>query len=264
MSDNRPVTFIDSGIGGLPYCVDFHKKNPQEEVCYLADTKNFPYGSREKEELASILVSLTEKLLEVVNPKLIVLACNTATISALSSLRSHFPQIPFVGTVPALKPASKISSNRKVGVLGTMRTIEEIRGLNLTDDNCEIYGIAAPELVEFVEKHFDKADDNEKTEAVRKYINLLRAQGADSLVLGCTHFLYLLEDFRRAASPNIVVYDSLDGITKRVDFLLDENGGALRAEKDFTPSHRLILTSESADTFWQERAMALEFNLGFI
>ena len=264
MSNNRSVLFIDSGIGGLPYCIDFHKKNPQEEVCYLADTQNFPYGPRGKEELSSILINLTEKLVKSINPKLIVLACNTATVSALPQLRMKFPQIPFVGTVPALKPAASVSQNGKVGILGTKRTIDEIRALNLANKTCEIFGIAAPELVEFIEKHFDKAGDNEKTDVVRKYINIFRREGADSLVLGCTHFLYLLDEFRREASPNIVVFDSLEGITKRIDFLLDENNGSLRAEKDFLPSHKLILTSECDDNLWRERALALKYKLLFL
>ena len=264
MSNNRPVLFIDSGIGGIPYCVDFHKNNPVEEVCYLADTKNFPYGPREKEELTSILISLTEKLLKTVNPKLIVLACNTATISALSALRLRFHDITFVGTVPAIKPAAKVSGKGKVGVLGTARTIEDIRTLNLVDESCEIFVIAAPELVEFVEHHLDSANENEKRKTVKKYIDLFLAEGADSLVLGCTHFLFLLEEFRQEAAPNIVVFDSLEGITKRVEFLLDENEGALRAEKDYQPSHQLVLTSETADSFWQNRAQMMKFKLNLL
>jgi len=265
--DNRPVLFIDSGIGGLPYCINFHEKNRKEAVCYVADNQNFPYGPREKQELAGILITLTEKLLKTVNPKIIVLACNTATISALDALRQRYPQIPFVGTVPALKPASKTTSSGKIGVLGTERTIGEIRGLNLIDDSAntfEIVGIAAPELVEFIEKHFDNADEKEKIEIVKKYIALFRAEGADSLVLGCTHFLFLLDEFRREASPHIEVFDSLAGITKRIEFLLDENKGtmrALRAEND-SPVHQLLLTeAKPQESFWKDRAQKLGFNL---
>jgi len=272
--NSKPVLFIDSGIGGLPYCIDFHKKNPSEKICYLADTENFPYGPREKDELASIIVNLTEKLIKLIDPKIIVIACNTATIAALSALRKRYSQIPFVGTVPAVKPASKMSSSGKIGVLGTERTIGEIRGLNLADSgengaSCEIIGIAAPELVEFIEHHLDEANENEKKEVVKKYINIFRAEGADSLVLGCTHFLFLLEEFRSEAassdSPYIEVFDSLEGITKRIEFLLDENGGALRAENNTSPEHKLILTeSDSSFSFWQNRAMRLGFNLSLL
>src|SRR5215510_518060 len=104
--DSRPVLFIDSGIGGIPYCMDFLKKNPREAVCYLAVQKNYPYGPLEKEELTHILITLVEKLIKKIDPNIVVLACNTATISAIASLRRNFPQVPFVGTVPAVKPAA--------------------------------------------------------------------------------------------------------------------------------------------------------------
>ena len=256
--DNRPVVFIDSGIGGLPYCIDFHKKNPLEEICYLADTENFPYGPRSKQELSVILIELTKKLLEKINPKIIVIACNTATIAALSGLRFNFPQIPFVGTVPAIKSAAMTCSNKKIGVLGTERTIEEIRSLQLVDDTFEIHGIAAPELVEFIERYFDEADETKKTEIAGKYIELFRMENTGSIVLGCTHFLFLQDEFRKEAAPDIFVFDSIEGITKRIEFLLDENTGELRCGEDFLSKNRLLLTG-TADSFWQNRAHSLGF-----
>ncbi|MDR0322446.1 MAG: glutamate racemase [Treponema sp.] len=263
--DNRPVLFIDSGIGGLLYCADFIEKNPQEEVCYLADRENFPYGQRGKEELSNILIALTEKLIKTIDPKIIVLACNTATVSALEQLRRKFPQIPFVGTVPAIKPAANASVSGKVGVLGTARTIEDPYNQSLAEGcekKCEIIGIAASELVEFIEQHFEKADKNEKKKIVKKYIDIFREKGVDTLVLGCTHFLYLLEEFKQEAAPSIKVFDSLDGITKRIEFLLDENSGALRTDIDFEPVHWLLLTGmETADSSWHERAQKLDFAL---
>jgi len=273
--NKNTVLFLDSGIGGLPYCLDFRKNNPHEEVCYLADTANFPYGPRAKDELSSILTALTEKLLKIKNPKIIVLACNTATISAIADLRKRFPEIPFVGTVPALKPASKITNNKKIGILGTERTISEIKSLNLTDDTCEITGISAPELVEFIEHNIDTADENTKKEIVKKYINIFREQNVDSLVLGCTHFLFLLEEFRREAAeqigcPKIDVFDSIEGITKRIEFLLDENDGLLRAEDTAYPVHSLLLTGDKttlnrhALLNWQTRAQVYGFKLNLL
>jgi len=268
--DSRPILFIDSGIGGLPYCLDFRSKNPIEKVCYLADNQNFPYGPRKKDELASILITLTEILLNKINPKIIVLACNTATISALAVLRQQYPQIPFVGTVPALKPAAKTTNSGKVGVLGTARTIEEIRSLELVDESCDIHGIAAPELVEFVENHFEKADENEKKEIVKKYIDIFRLEGVDSLVLGCTHFLFLQNEFRKeGANPDysghIEVFDSLEGITKRIEFLLDENEELLRAENISFPVHQLLITQKDQQlSFWKNRAITLGFKLDLL
>jgi len=263
--DNRPVLFIDSGIGGIPYCKDFMKRNPKENICYLADRENFPYGSHKKEDLISILTAHIEKLSKTVDPKIAVLACNTATVSALEALRQTFTQLPFVGTVPAIKPAANASKIGKVGVLGSARTIEDPYSQKLTGSDCGIYGIAAPDLVDFVERRFEKADENEKVEIVKKYIERVRAAGADTLVLGCTHFLYLLEEFRREASPFIKVFDSLDGITKRVEYLLNENAGALRAEQNYAPKYRLLLTGkEPPDSLWRERSQALGFNPGLL
>ncbi|MDR1836525.1 MAG: glutamate racemase [Treponema sp.] len=259
--DNRPVLFLDSGVGGIPYCRDFNNKNPYEEVYYLADRLNFPYGPREKEDIISILTALIEKLSRTINPKIIVLVCNSATVSALATLRQKFSHIPFVGTVPAIKPAVNASHSRKIGLLGTERTIEDPYNQNLANGNYELFPIAAPELVEFVEHRIDEADEKEKTEIVRKYIELFCSKGVDTLVLGCTHFLYLLKEFRNEAAPFIKVFDSLDGITKRIEFLLNENGGVLRAGKDAQPVHRFLLTgTEMPEAFWQKRARTMGFN----
>jgi len=265
---DRPVLFIDSGLGGIPYCGDFSKRNPDEEIYYIADRENFPYGPRAKEEIISILTELTEKLIKNLNPKIIVLACNTASLCALSSLRQSFAHIPFVGTVPAIKPAANACKSGKIGVLGTERTIEDIHSLNiagLSENDREIFGVAAPELVLFVEQRFEETDENEKKETVKKYIDIFRAAGADTLVLGCTHFLYLQQEFRRQASPFIKIFDSLDGITKRIEFLLDENSSALRAEKKLKKENCILLTgTQPADSAWQNRARKIGFGINLL
>jgi len=266
--DKRAILFIDSGIGGFPYCNDFIKRNPQEKVYYLADRENFPYGQRNKEDLVSILISLIEKLLIKVDPKIVVLACNTASISVLDSLRHRFSQLLFVGTVPAIKPAAIASKCGKVGVLGTARTIEDPYNQNLVDEcgkKCEIIGIAATDLVEFVEDRFDSADENEKKQIVKKYIDLFRAKEVDTLVLGCTHFLFLLNEFQREAAPFIKIFNSIDGVTKRIEYLLDENSSSLRTDHNNRHVNQLILTGmETADTLWQNRAKTLGFELNFL
>jgi glutamate racemase len=267
--NNKPVLFLDSGVGGIPYCRDFHFRNPQETIYYLADRQNFPYGPRSREEIASILISLTEKCIRTIDPKIAVVACNTASISALDPLRRKFPNLPFVGTVPAIKPAATASKNKKVGVLGTERTIKDIKSLNIIDSSqCEIIGIPAPQLVEFIELYFYETGEDEKTELVKKYIDIFRAKGVDTLVLGCTHFLYLLEEFRREAASTsmsgntIQVFDSLEGITKRIEYLLNESGGLLKAGEDASPSCWFLLTGKNPpDASWTTRACDLEFDI---
>jgi glutamate racemase len=257
--DRRPVLFLDSGIGGIPYCRHFRLRNPGENIVYLADRANFPYGRRDREDLAAILHGLVEKLVFLTKPKIIVLACNTATVSAISPLRESFPGLPFVGTVPAIKPAVNGTRRGKVGVLGTERTLADPCIADLAaryGPGCEIIGIAAPELVEFVEYRCASAGEEEKTGAVLPYLERFRAAGADALVLGCTHFLHLLEEFRREAAPAITVYDSVEGISRRIESLLGDGrnaGGA--GEGSF------LVTGGAEDPSWRRWAGGLGFSL---
>jgi glutamate racemase len=236
--DKRPVLFLDSGIGGIPYCLHFHLRNPGETLIYAADRLFFPYGKREQEELASIVTALVKKLIERADPKIAVIACNTATVSALPLLRKTFPHLPFVGTVPAVKPAVTESRKGLVGVLGTERTIGDPYTAVLARKyrkDCRLRGIAAPELVEFIEHRYGGADDDEKREMVLTYVNKFRAAGVDAMVLGCTHFLFLQDEFRREAAPDIRVYDSLEGISRRIETLLDKDGKKLRSGAEAAP-----------------------------
>jgi len=282
--DNRPILFLDSGVGGIPYCRHFCQHDPAETIYYLADRAHFPYGTRSREELAAILTAAMEKITKTADPKITVLACNTATVSALAELRQHFPHRLFVGTVPAVKPAMQASKTGKVGVLGTARTIADPYIRDLAGNTCEICGIAAPELVEFVERRFtlapgksSAADQNEKTAMAKTYIERFRAAGADTLVLGCTHFLFLLDEFRKEAEPSIKVFDSMEGITHRIESLLNDNDGALRSEprsapctKDNTPDNpppqnKLLLTgTEAPEPLWQNLAEQLGFRLSLL
>jgi len=265
MTDN-PVLFIDSGIGGIPYCAHFLRRNPDARIAYVADRLHFPYGKFEKRELAEILKNLVGRLVVDIGPKIVVLACNTATIAALAELRERFPDLPFVGTVPAVKPAALASKTGKIGVLGTEFTIKQpyIRELASQFGGGEIRGIAAPELVEFIEGRFVSASAGEKRDFVRGYLDRFRAEGVDTLVLGCTHFLFLLDEFQREAAPDITVFDSVTGISKRVEALLEE-------QKEKSPgaascSHnRILLTGQAApEPSWVSLAAGLGFGLSLL
>ncbi|MDR1619024.1 MAG: glutamate racemase [Treponema sp.] len=237
----RPVAFLDSGVGGIPYCDHFRRRNPGEPFVYVADRRHFPYGNRSREDLVAILTALIGDLVKAADPKLLVLACNTATVSALPELRRRFPGLPFVGTVPAVKPAAMRTKTGKVGVLGTGRTIGDpyIAALAARyGKGCAVEGIAAPELVELVEFRRGGTDREARLAAVRPYITRFREAAADSVVLGCTHFLFLVDEFRAEASPDITIYDSMEGITSRVESLLDAEGGRLRAPGTFAGGPR--------------------------
>lgn len=265
--DNRPVLFLDSGIGGIPYCRYFHRENPGQSIVYLADRMHFPYGSWKKEELAAVIIALVERVIRIIDPKIVVIACNTATLAALAPLREHFPAYHFVGTVPAVKPASLASKTGKVGVLGTELTINEpyIQELAAQYGNSEITGIAAPELVKFVEERFDSATPEEKRETARRYLNRFRKAGVDAIVLGCTHFLFLEDDFRQEAAPDITVFESVKGISRRIESLL---AGAFPQEgnaPERAPVNRLLLTgTQPPEPSWAAWAHCLGFALSLL
>jgi glutamate racemase len=250
---DRPVLFLDSGIGGLPYYRYFHLRNPLEPVVYTADRENFPYGPKSREELTALLLSLIGQMIDRFRPKLAVVACNTASVSALAALRAAFPALPFVGTVPALKPAVLESRKRRIGVLGTSRTIEDPYITELAAQygaDCGIRGIAADELVEFVECRCAAAGEGEKRRIVEPYIEQFRAAGADGVVLGCTHFIFLLDEFRAAAAPDLKIYDSVGGVSLRAEQLLNE--GKLRSGS--SSGNILFLTGKEPPGEWRQRA----------
>jgi glutamate racemase len=261
----RPVLFLDSGTGGIPYCRLFHERNPGESIVYLADRQHFPYGNKSKDELTALLTAHVKKLVDTVNPKIIVIVCNTASLASLPQLRVTFPSLAFVGTVPAVKPAALATKTGKIGVLGTEFTINEpyIRELAAQFGDSEVIGIAAPELVEFAEKRLDTSTPEEKTELVRGYINRFRAAGADVLVLGCTHFLFMLDYFRQEASPDITVFESLEGISQRIESLLAEIHPQEKDDNDF--ENLFLLTgAEKPEQVWIDRAAQLGFTLSLL
>ena len=246
---NRPVVFLDSGIGSLPYGECFCRLAPFEEVICVADRANFPYGSKPREDVASLVSALTGEIINRYNPKIVALACNTASVSALDVLRKNFPGFQFVGTVPAVKPAMLLSRSRKVGILATERTIEEQYTSRIADEvsketgkRCEIKGEAAPGLVEFVERSFASATEEERLSAVKPWVEKFKVFGADVLVLGCTHFLLLLKEFNAVGGTHIRICDSLDGVCRRVKSLLDESGTGDNSSLSQTPQNQLLFT----------------------
>jgi glutamate racemase len=243
------VIFLDSGVGGLPYCDFFIKQKSMSpyhvDTIYVADRANFPYGKKTKEELCALLTTLIEKIVNVFDPRIIVLACNTASVSAIGKLREKFPALQFVGTVPAVKPAILASKTAHIGVLGTVRTIEDpcIEQIaQKTGAACKITKIAASDLVEFVENKLFEGSDDEKISITKKYIDNFRSLGTDGIVLGCTHFLFLQDEFKKNAAPDITIYDSIEGVCRRVEDLLKSESREQRAESREKRENILLVT----------------------
>lgn len=249
------VCFLDSGVGGLAYLDHFLVRNPHLTTAYIADTKHFPYGPKLPEELRSILVSVMERFFSMVECSMVVLACNTASIVGLEGLRDRFPQKTFIGTVPAVKPAVLSSLNKSIGVLGTTTTVKDQYIFQLArthGPDCQIHVEPADDLVNLVEESTtqDLFEPEVQLPILEKilepYIRRFRSRGVDQIVLGCTHFLHLTNQFSRLLGDEFNFQDSRSGITNRVEYLLRSSGSS-EGKTDSTPgtqpsSHSQLFT----------------------
>ncbi len=223
------IGFLDSGIGGLPYLAHLRMRLGGGRLVYVADRANFPYGEKTREQVLAASLSVAERLIARENPRLIVVACNTMSVIALEALRERFP-LPFVGVVPAVKPAAELSRKRRVGVLATRQTVEGeyLRGLiERYASGCAVVSLSSARLVEFVEREMADASDEVRMERVREEVERFHTARIDALVLGCTHFLHLEQEFRRLLEAEaIALVDSRDGVSRQVVRLLPPDIGA--------------------------------------
>jgi glutamate racemase len=218
-----PIAFIDSGVGGLPYLASTRRFVPGKRMVYAADRENFPYGEKSAEEITRSVLSLTDRLIRKEDPRLIVVACNTMSVVALAALRSRF-SLPFVGVVPAVKPAAAASRAKCVGVLATQRTVEGRYLKDLIEKHaagCRVASLPAADLVSFVEEDYFRSTPEERRARVRREAELFRREGVDTVVLACTHFLHLEEEFKAELGKGIAVVDSREGVARQVARLLD-------------------------------------------
>lgn len=229
MSNNAPIGIFDSGMGGLTIYRAVRRALPDESILYLGDGKNCPYGERPVEEIRQLSEAAVELLLQR-GCKLIVVACNTATAAAIDTLRAKYPHIPIVGMEPAVKPACLRTKSRVVGVLATERSLDGDlfrRTAARYGADIEVIAAAGRGFVELVES--DQEQTEEAVERVRTVIRPMLERGADQIVLGCTHYPFLLDALKKAATGYAVEFvDPSDAVARRVGQLLDENN--LRAD----------------------------------
>jgi len=223
----EPVAFLDSGVGGLPYLAHARRFLTGRRFVYVADRENFPYGEKSRSAVVSATLSVAERLIRRENPRLVVVACNTMSVAALADLRATF-SVPFVGVVPAVKPAASLSRRKRVGVLATRRTVEGeyLRGLiERHATGCEVVSLSSAGLVEFVEKGLYRASPGERQMRVRQEVDRFTSEGIDALVLGCTHFLHLEQEFRTLLNARgIMLVDSREGVSRQARRVLAGNG----------------------------------------
>lgn len=218
------IGVFDSGIGGLGVLREMLRGFASDHVVYAADRINAPYGTRSLEEVRD-LTHLHAKTLIDGGATTIVLACNTASAAALDSLREEFPTTRFVGMEPAIKPAAAASKTGKVGVLATAATFQGRLFASLLDqyaEGIEVITRAAPEWVTLVESGYVGGPG--VVDRVRAHTSPLIDAGADTLVLGCTHFTFLLHAIREAVGPHITIIDPAHAVARQARLVHDRDG----------------------------------------
>lgn len=211
---------FDSGVGGLSVYRAFREIAPSERVVYFADTAYFPYGPRTAAEVRKRAFAITHRLLKS-DVKLIVVACNTASAAAIADLRETFP-VPFVGMVPGVKPAATLSKSRRVAILATSGTLDGGLFNKVVDEfgrGATIRAVHDDTLAPIVEQGLTGTEVARA--AVRSALASEIRAGADTVVLGCTHFNFLEADIR-AEFPSVALVDTSEPVARRVSAVLTE------------------------------------------
>jgi glutamate racemase len=226
------IGVFDSGVGGLSVLRELKAQYPQEDFIYLADQAHVPYGSRPLEQVRAFSEGITRYFLEEQadtpagrRAKLVVVACNTASAAALRHLRQVFPGVPFVGMEPAVKPAAEYTHSGVVGVLATPATFQGALyasvverfayGVNVLQDTC-------PGLVAQIEQGDLQSDE---TRAIlQAALAPMLSQGIDTVVLGCTHYPFVIPMIEEIVGPEVRVIDPAPAVARQVGRLLDAHG----------------------------------------
>ncbi len=244
MKEN-PIGIFDSGIGGITIYKEIHKLLPNENIVYLADSKNAPYGEKSKEEIIEFSVKNTEFLLKK-GCKIIVVACNTASTNAVKYLRENY-SVPIIRVQPAIKPAALNSKTKNVGILATKGTLKSdllyetsqkfAQGVNVIEKVGE-------GLVSLIES--GKIYSFEMTKLLNKYLQPMLKKNIDFLVLGCTHYPFLIPQLKKIVGEKVTILDSGKAIARQTKVILEQenllnNNSAKKMQYFYVNKHPEIL-----------------------
>ncbi len=222
MTNKNPIGVFDSGIGGISIWNEIHELLPGENSIYLADSANAPYGQKSKKDIINLCFKNTDLLMKK-KCKLIVVACNTATTNAIKELRENY-EVPFVGIEPAIKPALLNSKTKVIGVLATKGTLSSQLFHNTTGlyaNNIKIIEQVGEGLVELIET--GKIESNEMNDLLESYLEPMIKENIDHLVLGCSHYPFLIPIIKRIIPKSITIIDSGKAAAKQVKNILESN-----------------------------------------
>nr|WP_217346877.1 glutamate racemase [Noviherbaspirillum sp. L7-7A]MBV0879414.1 glutamate racemase [Noviherbaspirillum sp. L7-7A] len=227
---HAPVGIFDSGLGGLSVLRHVRRLLPHEALIYAADSAFAPYGGKDEAAVLARTVAMADFLVAQ-GVKALVIACNTATAGAIVEIRRRYPTLPVVGVEPGLKPAALQTRTGMVGVLATERTLASRRFLALEAQIAESSGVRfigqpCPGLADQVEK--GELRSPATMELVRRFVGPLIAAGADALVLGCTHYPFLVAQIesaaREAGAASLAIIDTGDAVARQLGKVLAEQG----------------------------------------
>jgi glutamate racemase len=249
---DAPVGVFDSGIGGISVLREIRQLLPGERFEYYADSGHCPYGGKPREAIVERAVAITEFLLAR-GAKLIVVACNTATIAAVEHLRATYP-VPFVAMEPAVKPAVAATRTGVVGVLATGAALAGEKFHRLVAAHAQGVRVITQPCPGWVEQVEAGDLDGDRTRAlIERDTSVLLAQGADVLVLGCTHYPFLRPLIQQLAGPEVQLLDTGAAVARQVRRVL-EREGLLRAAADSTTGN--VAWHSSGDPAMFERLHA--------
>lgn len=220
MENNNPIGLFDSGIGGTSIWKEIHELLPNEDTIYLADSKNAPYGQKSKEEIIELSIKNTEYLLNQ-NSKIIVVACNTATTNAIKELRAKY-DVPFIGIEPAIKPAAIHSQKHVIGILATQGTLNSELFLQTAEKfhDTKIIEQIGHGLVSLIEN--GEMNSKEMNLLLHQYLEPMIEANIDYLVLGCSHYPYLIPQIKKILPKEIKIIDSGEAVARQTKSILFE------------------------------------------
>jgi len=223
LSDSRPIGLFDSGLGGLAVLKEVRRQWPAEDILFFADQGRLPYGPRPTSEIRTFSEQITKFLLAR-QAKVIVVACNTASAAALAHLRHTFPNVPFVGMEPAVKPAAEQTQSKVVGVIATQSTCQSEVFASVVErfaKDVQVLPQACPGLVTQVEA--GEFESPKTIALLHEYLDPMLAAGIDALVLACTHYTFLTAAIQQVVGPNVRVIDPAPAVAKQVGRVTELN-----------------------------------------
>ena len=242
ISNENPIGVFDSGVGGTTVWKELVQLLPNEKTIYLADSKNAPYGLKTQEEIIALSKKNTEYLLSR-GCKIIVVACNTATTNAIAYLRENY-NVPFIGIEPAIKPAALQTKTNAVGILATKGTLSSELFAKTSEKfakDVQVIEQVGTGLVELIESN--RLDSPEMTQLLEKYLQPMLEKDIDYLILGCTHYPYLIPQIKKIVPDKVTIIDSGEAVARQTKNILRQNN-LLNPNTLNTPIHEIYSNSD--------------------